>query len=82
MTPIRDRVTVGRSSTRTVKVSITGLASSVSAASRIWASRSSVDLAVDLELEALALPDGGDAVEAEPGQRAGTPCPAGRGSRA
>ncbi len=30
-----------------------------------------VELAVDLELEALALPDGGDAVVAEPGQRLG-----------
>ena len=59
------------SSTRTVKSSITGLASRVSARSRIWASRSSVTWPVDLELEALALTDIGDAVEAEPRQAPG-----------
>ena len=66
-TPTRSQATA--SSTRTVKSSMTGLDSRVSAAPRIWASRSSVDLALDLELEPLALPDGGDAVEAEAGQR-------------
>ena len=58
------------SSAVTVKSSITGLASSVSAIRRTSASRSSVGLAVDLELEPLALADVGDAVEAEPRQRA------------
>ncbi len=60
----------GAVSTETVKSSITGLDSSVSA---IW--RTSLEhlvgqLAVDLELEPLALADVGDAGETEPGQGA------------
>ena len=44
---------------------------------RICAERGLVGLALDLDLEALALPDVGDAVEAEPGQRAATAWPCG-----
>ena len=54
-----------------MKSSITGLDSSVSAALLIWASRSSVTSPVELELEALALPDVGDAVVAEACHRLG-----------
>ena len=58
------------SSTRTVKSSITGLESSVSAILSHLGEHVVGDLAVDLELEALALADVGHAREAEPGQGA------------
>ncbi len=58
------------SSTWTVKFSITGLESSVSAIFSTSASTVVGDLAVDLELEALALADVGHTLEAQAGQGA------------